>query len=91
MLPLELKRHKLFKKDMRKVSMSDKHYAKFILYIFKLLNREELPKEALDHSLSGEYKDCREFHISGDLLVIYLANEQTLTLIRIGSHSQLFK
>ncbi len=49
MLPLELKRHKLFKKDMRKVSMSDKHYAKFILYISKLLNREELPKEALDH------------------------------------------
>ena len=91
MQPLELIRHKLFKKDMRKVSMSDKHYAKFILYISKVLNGEELPKEALDHSLSGEYKDCREFHISGDLLVIYLIDEQALTLIRIGSHSQLFK
>jgi hypothetical protein len=41
--------------------------------------------------LKGEYKDCREFHISGDLLIIYFIADETLNLIRIGSHSQLFK
>ena len=91
MQPLELTRHKQFRKDINRVKMSDKHFAKFILYISTLLNHELLPKEALDHSLSGEYSDCREFHVSGDLLVIYLIDDKSLILIRIGSHSQLFK
>ncbi|MFY9082530.1 type II toxin-antitoxin system YafQ family toxin, partial [Aliarcobacter butzleri] len=44
-----------------------------------------------DHYLTGEWKDTKEFHISGDLLVIYMINENTLQLLRIGTHSQLFK
>ena len=36
---------------------------------------------------------CAELsrHISGDLLVIYIINDNTLQLLRIGTHSQLFK
>ena len=52
---------------------------------------EELPIEAKDHHLTGEWKDTKEFHISGDLLVIYIINDNTLQLLRIGTHSQLFK
>jgi mRNA interferase YafQ len=60
---------------------------KVIVYLAKLIEDKPLPKEALDHPLKGEYKDCREFHISGDLLVIYFIIDDTLNLIRIGSHS----
>ena len=60
-------------------------------YISLLLNNEELPQEARDHFLSGEGKDAKEFHISGDLLVIYMINNNTLQLLRIGTHSQLFR
>ena len=88
---LKVKRHKLFIKDLRNAKLSDQHFAKFILYLSKLIEEKSLPEEALDHALKGEYKDCREFHISGDLLVIYLIADNTLNLIRIGSHSQLFK
>jgi len=49
-----------------------------------------LPKEAKDHNLQGNYSDYREFHISGDLLVIYKVEDDTLKLVRIGSHSELF-
>ena len=70
--------------------MTEKHFAKFIVYIAKLLQGEKLPDEALDHNLEGEWKNFREFHISGDLLVIYLLEEDKLKLIRIGSHSRLF-
>jgi mRNA interferase YafQ len=42
------------------------------LYISLLLNKEELPQEARDHFLRGEWKDTKEFHISADLLVIYI-------------------
>ncbi|MGD9655524.1 MAG: type II toxin-antitoxin system YafQ family toxin [Sulfuricurvum sp.] len=88
---LKLKRHKIFMKDAAKSNMSEQHYAKFILYVSCLLKKEVLPKEALDHPLQGEYSDFRELHISGDLLLIYRVIDDTLELIRLGSHSQLFK
>lgn len=88
---LKIKRHKLYSKDLAKIKMSDNHYTKYINYLSKLLNNEDLPKEAKDHALLGEYKDTREFHISGDLLVIYIKTDEEIILIRIGSHSQLFK
>ena len=55
-----------------------------------LIKEESLPPEAKDHSLLGEYEDTREFHINGDLILIYLTTETKLVLIRIGTHSQLF-
>jgi len=50
-----------------------------------------MPQEAKDHSLKGDWVDFREFHISGDLLVIYQIEESVIKLVRIGSHSQLFQ
>lgn len=71
--------------------MSDTQYAKYLKYIASILNNENLPAESRDHSLSGEYSGFREFHIGGDLLVIYVIEDDILRLTRIGSHSQLFK
>ncbi len=87
---LRVKRHKLFIKELRTAKLSDQHFSKYIVYLSKLIEVKPLPPEALDHPLRGEYQDCREFHISGDLLVIYFIADETLNLIRIGSHSQLF-
>lgn len=85
-----LKRHKSFVKGFRKTRITDKQFEKFIAYIALIQNDKNLPIEAIDHRLQGEYSDCREFHLGGDLLVIYLVNKDIATLIRIGSHSQLF-
>jgi len=87
---LRLFRTKTFLKDYRKIRFSDKQYGKYIFYVSTLLQGQRLPPEALDHPLKGEYGDFREFHISGDLLVIYLIEEETLKLVCIGSHSELF-
>ena len=43
---LELERVKTFKKDISKLKFSNKHYAKYILYLGYLLDNKELPKEA---------------------------------------------
>ena len=88
---LKVKRHKLFVKELRNAKLSDQHFSKYIVYLAKLIEEKPLPEEALDHPLKGDYRDCREFHISGDLLVIYFISDETLNLIRLGSHSQLFK
>jgi mRNA interferase YafQ len=70
--------------------MSDVHYAKYLKYVATILDGNTLPVEAKDHLLNGEYSNFREFHISGDLLIIYCIEDDILKLTRIGSHSQLF-
>jgi len=50
-----------------------------------------LPERFHDHPLSGEYTSHRECHLKPDLLLIYKKpDDQTLRLVRVGSHSELF-
>ena len=82
---------KAFVRDLSKAKMSDKHLTRFIQYLHALSERKPLPPQAKDHALSGEWSDFREFHVSGDVLVIYQIENQTIKLVRLGTHSQLFK
>jgi len=88
---LKLFRAKTFLKDYRKIKFTDKTYLKYVVFITNLLKEETLPPEAKDHSLKGNFGNYREFHVSGDLLVIYYVKDETLKLVRIGSHSELFE
>ena len=88
---LDIAVHKTFSKDLKKAQLNPTNTAKLFAYIALLLDGVELPSQAKDHALSGEYWDTREFHISGDLLVIYRIEGDTLQLLRIGTHSQLFR
>ena len=88
---MTLFRTKTFKKEYQKVKITDTQYAKYLVYLVTILKGEVLPVESRDHNLTGEYKGFREFHIGGDLLVIYIVEDEILRLTRIGTHSQLFK
>ena len=88
---LDIAIHKIFTKDVKKAKLNPTNTAKLFMFISLLLNEEELPSESRDHELTGNYKDTKEFHIGGDLLVVYRIENNTLELLRIGTHSQLFK
>ncbi len=88
----EIKRTSQFKKDykaMRKrgMKLSDLHDI-----IEQLANGMKLPPKNHDHALTGNYSGFRECHISPDWLLVYLVTEDVLvlTLVRTGSHSDLF-
>ena len=89
---MKISRHKQFKKDFSKYFkvMSDKHFQSFVDAIFLLINNKTLPPEYKDHQLKGELSKFREFHIGGDLLVIYTIENDVLYLLRLGTHSELF-
>ncbi len=80
-----------FKKDYKKLSKSERALLKEV--IIKLVNKENLDPKYKDHKLIGNYLGCRECHIKPDLLLIYRYNDDILelALIRVGSHSELFK
>ena len=88
---MKLFRTKIFKIDYQKLKMSDTQYAKYIKFLSMLLDGKELPLEARDHNLIGNYTGFKEFHVGGDLLVIYCIADDILRLTRIGIHSQLFR
>ncbi len=81
-----------FKKDYRK-ALSRGLSAKLIdTIITKILEEKPLPAKHKVHPLRGNYKDCLECHLQPDWLLIWRidAQKNTLTLIRTGSHSDLF-
>lgn len=63
---------------------------KLLFVIESLATDTLLPERLRDHRLSGEWKDHRDCHIKPDLVLIYRKpNEDTLELVRLGSHSEL--
>lgn len=53
---------------------------------------KELDKEYHDHALTGNFAGFRECHIQPDWLLVYLKEDDilTLTLVKTGSHSDVF-
>ncbi|WP_461828854.1 type II toxin-antitoxin system RelE/ParE family toxin [Aquifex sp.] len=85
----QLEVHEQFIKDLNKVKLKNKqHMQKLFTYVSLLLNEKPLPPEAKDHSLKGNFKDIREFHLRGDIIVLYRKDENKIQLLRIGSHAQ---
>ena len=53
----------------------------------------QLEEKFHDHELSGKFKGFRECHIKPDWLLVYLLENDilTLTLVDTGTHSDIFK
>ena len=56
-----------------------------------LLNGKNLPEKYKDHALSGNWKGFRDCHIKNDLVLIYHVNNEELTLVRLNTHSEVFR
>jgi len=80
-----------FKKDFKKYRNYPKKLEKLLEVLWMLENEESLPVELRAHMLSGQFSDCMECHIEGDLLIWFDENNGIIELLRLGSHSELFK
>ena len=81
-----------FKKDSKKYRNQPEKIEKLLEVLWILENEKDLPLELKAHKLSGQYKDCMECHIEGDFLLIWFDEDSDIIkLLRLGSHSELFK
>lgn len=80
-----------FKRDYKKIASSGRYSKKEFLTVVELLALDEiLSPKFRDHALTGDWKDHRDCHIKPDLVLIYKKpDENTLELVRLGSHSKL--
>ncbi|MEO0415510.1 MAG: type II toxin-antitoxin system YafQ family toxin [Verrucomicrobiota bacterium] len=79
-----------FRKDYRRISRSGRNLDRFKQAVELLLQGVELPPIYRDHALVGNWRDFRECHLGGDLLLIYQMDDAEIVLVRMGSHSELF-
>jgi len=82
-------KHK-FQKDVARLQKRGKDLEKLKFVVNELINAGVLDRKYLDHSLKGEYTDCRECHIEPDWLLIYLVQGSDITFVRTGTHPDLF-
>ena len=78
-----------FKRDLKKHHLELVHPAWAEVFNC-LLNDVQLPEKYCDHALKGNLAGSRDCHIKPDLVLIYeKPDDNTLLLIRLGSHSEL--
>ena len=84
---------KSFRKAFKRVRVSkDFDAPEFEVVVDALRLNGVLHSRYKDHQLSGDFKGYRECHVQNDLLLIYEVDNilKVITLMNIGSHSQLF-
>jgi mRNA interferase YafQ len=83
-----------FSKDLKREGKSPKNRdlpLKLQAIIDLLTEDKELPFNLHDHLLVGEFVGMRELHVKPDLLLIYRKIEnESLQLVRLGTHSEIF-
>jgi mRNA interferase YafQ len=82
-----------FQRDYKreKLGRHGKRLDSALMEIVNLLAADTpLPRRSFDHPLAGEWNDHRNCHIRPDLVLIYRKpDEESLDLVRLGSHSEL--
>lgn len=90
-----MKRIKLsgqYKKDFKRYRHQTEKVRKLFNIVRMLEYEIEIPAEYKPHKLTGNYKDCMECHVENDFLLIWFdPNSNDVELLRLGSHSELFK
>ena len=83
-----------FRRDLKREKRGQhRNLDQLVTGVVRLLAADEvLPERNRDHALTGDWIGFRECHIRPDLLLIYEKEGQdVLRLVRLGSHSELFR
>ena len=82
----------MFKKDLKTIKKRGYDISLLNNVVDTLASGLTLSEKYKDHNLIGNYKGCRECHITPDWLLIYEISESELILYltRTGTHSDLF-
>jgi mRNA interferase YafQ len=83
-----------FKKERKKYAQSGRDSIRAIdAAIGDLIQSDTipLPLRYQDHQAKPPFEDCRDMHAEPDTVILYRVQGTELTLIRVGSHAELFR
>lgn len=83
---------KQFKKDAKRYRNQPNKMAKVAEILQMLRDEVPIPARFKPHLLTGDFRGCMECHIEGDFLLIWIdETENQIGVLRLGSHSELFR
>jgi mRNA interferase YafQ len=92
---LEIRIEKSFKKDIQRNQKCGKNtkndFEILKIIISQLQNQEFIDMIYKRHFLKGDLLGFESIHIKNDWLLIFKIDENYLTLVMLGSHSQVYK
>ena len=81
-----------FRKDYKKIANNPQKVAAFQRIANYLISEIPIPPIHRPNTLKGKYNGYTECHIESDFLLIWMDEEEGIVeLVRLGSHSELFK
>ena len=88
---LQLEQTRTFKKCLKKYRHKKEVLDELKKIVALLVNSKPIPAKYHDHELKGKHKGVREMHLKPDDLLLYLKVEnEKITLMALGSHSEIF-
>lgn len=81
-----------FKKDLKRYQNQPERINALKSVLRQLRDTGKVDASHKTHMLTGNFKDCMECHVQNDFLLIWIDEaQQQIKLVRLGSHSELFK
>lgn len=80
-----------FKRDYKRIKKTDSGIASLLAPVLSALALDQpLEERHRDHALTGDKKPFRDCHVRPDLILLYhKPDDDTLVLVRLGSHAEL--
>jgi len=92
---LEIKIEKAFKKDIARDKKSglynEDDFELLKTMINDLQNEKEIDEKFKRDPLKGNMKGFESIHLKGDWLLIFKVDEEFLSLLMLGKHTQVYK
>ncbi len=79
-----------FEKDLKRDRKRGKNLDTLWSVVERLLSKQPLDPRHRRHRLTGDWSPCWECHIEPDWLLVWDQENDTLILVRTGTHSDLF-
>lgn len=85
-----LKATRQFERDVKLARRRGRDLSKLWAIVECLTRGEALAARHRAHRLSGEWRNAFECHIAPDWLLVWQLTESEITLVRTGTHADLF-
>lgn len=76
-----------FDKDLKNLGLT----SELIDVLHALINDLPVPNKYKDHALQGNLRQYRECHLKPDMLLAYQTTKDSVKLIAVDNHNNLFK
>ena len=87
---MHLKYTQNFRKNYKKRIGSNQNLAQRFKKRLELFLSNPLHPLLRNHKLTGAKKDLRSFSVTGDIRVLYYQDGETIYLVDIGTHNQVY-